>query len=993
MQFSLPVWKSYAFRKDENLVVSAPTGSGKTVIMELAMLKAILGSRTEVKIIYMAPTKSLCSERTKDWIDKFSPFGITCKEFTGDTEGVSVEGIKNSTIMRIDEVHFLAEKRGAVLEACVSRMKKISHSIRYIAVSATVPNLQDIADWLDARAMSFSEEFRPVRLERVVHSTVAKGNNMFLFDKSLDWNSSKPTLIFCSTRKSTQSACETLLKMMGKRRIQTLGQGDSCLGNNSVKFKDKTLAAFVNKGIGFHHAGLDSSDRHNIEQLFMQKAIRVIATTSTLAVGVNLPAHLVIIKSTKGYQNGGWSEYPDLDILQMIGRAGRPGLDDSGIAVIMTTTDMELRYKSLVSGANQIESRLQSTFLYVRVKKNPAYYRLKDIKLAKSPDRLLQDICLKYLRILANGGLIEEESEPDSRVCYKPSVYGRTMDQYFIKLQTMFNILEMEKCLSVRDVLLVVSSADEFKDMRFNAGDKPFLNDLQKNPNIQFPLKERVTTIQDRVFMIIQCVLSDVSLQGSSSGHKLVSDGYLAIQHASRITKAIIDCGVYQRDSSKLSHALDLYRSLQAKVWYNSPFVLRQISGIGSQAVKTLSQNGISSLEHIRNTEAHRIEMIMHRRPPFGNEIKAAVNSIPQYSLEIKQSKGRNKNEQQIVLNVTITLTSVNMKREKYGKGFYTQFWAETNENELLDFRRIQLYKLQNGPQKFSIRVTIGSPSTRVFCHVQSEDYVGVDIMETIKPNVDPTKFITIAEPVFVSEPSVMGSQSTDGFDDPGLDAAILEGLISDIETGKETDQSIPKKRETSSCLPSSKRHNNKSTPGNPVIKHAQDAGSPIAVVPHHSNTSGSISENSFENFPPPPKELKATKVTSKQIDSKEEDSDLFEWDEEYAKEICTITKELERDELLALPPNNSETKSLEDPLDDLWDKAGDYAFNAFERAFEETRRELQQTSVDVPESTDNGYDKNDGCPEPNETDPGSFEDWLSNYVTIINESDTSIDI
>ncbi|KAG0182574.1 Sec63 [Apophysomyces sp. BC1034] len=376
----------------------------------------------------------------------------------------------------------------------------MDHQLRYVAVSATVPNLADVAEWIGGKALSFSEDYRPVKLERFIYGVPFRGDNMFLFEKTLDWKilnmierhgDNKPVLIFCPTRKSTQSSCDALLKMLGKKNSTFFAGTET----ESINIQDKKLKEYVRKGVGFHH---DLSDRRAVEQLFSDKKIQVIATTSTLAVGVNLPAHLVIIKSTKGYQNGKLAEYSDIDMLQMLGRAGRPGLDDSGCAVILTTVDMEHHYRALVSGSNNLESSLhknlvehlmseiclgtitdvqsstrwlQSTFLYVRVKKNPAYYQLPDSESPEqSPDIVLQDICMKGLNTLVENELvIKRVSETD---------------------HTNFEA--------------TVSHAPEYEFLRYSVGEKPFLNTLKSNANIRFPLNEKLTGVADKVFLMIQ---------------------------------------------------------------------------------------------------------------------------------------------------------------------------------------------------------------------------------------------------------------------------------------------------------------------------------------------------------------------------------------------------------------------------------------------------------------------------------------------------------
>ncbi|KAA3681016.1 uncharacterized protein DEA37_0000496 [Paragonimus westermani] len=101
------------------------------------------------------------------------------------------------------------------------------------------------------------------------------------------------------------------------------------------------LACLAN-GVGYHHAGLESTDRQLVEQAFLSGCLPVLASTSTLSIGLNLPAHLVIIKNTEQVINGQLKGYNSTQITQMIGRAGRPQFDTEGVAVIMTSSELKV---------------------------------------------------------------------------------------------------------------------------------------------------------------------------------------------------------------------------------------------------------------------------------------------------------------------------------------------------------------------------------------------------------------------------------------------------------------------------------------------------------------------------------------------------------------------------------------------------------------------------------------------------------------------------
>lgn len=245
------------FKTDENLVLAAPTGGGKTAVLELAICRLLSTSPTkQFKIVYQAPTKSLCAERQRDWQSKFAALDLQCAELTGDTDQAQLHHVQNASIIittpekwdsitrrwkdhmklmqmvrlfLIDEVHILKESRGATLEAVVSRMKSVGSNVRCIALSATVPNSEDIATWLGrdpsrphlpAHREHFGEEFRPVRLKKYVYGYQCNGNE-FAFDKTCEaklpavitkHSSQKPIMVFCCTRNSAM----TTAKQLGK---------------------------------------------------------------------------------------------------------------------------------------------------------------------------------------------------------------------------------------------------------------------------------------------------------------------------------------------------------------------------------------------------------------------------------------------------------------------------------------------------------------------------------------------------------------------------------------------------------------------------------------------------------------------------------------------------------------------------------------------------------------------------------------------------------
>ncbi|CAN6446204.1 unnamed protein product [Victoria cruziana] len=158
----------------------------------------------------------------------------------------------------------------------------------------------------------------------------------------MQYSRGKSALVFCSTRKGAQTAaqriCQSAIALGYSNPFIKSHEQLERLKSAALSFSDKHMQTCIPYGVGYHNGGLCQKDRTLIEGLFLDGDLQILCTTNTLAHGINLPAHTVVIKSTQYYnkEKGLYLEYDRSTVLQMCGRAGRPPFDDTGMVIIMT---------------------------------------------------------------------------------------------------------------------------------------------------------------------------------------------------------------------------------------------------------------------------------------------------------------------------------------------------------------------------------------------------------------------------------------------------------------------------------------------------------------------------------------------------------------------------------------------------------------------------------------------------------------------------------
>jgi helicase len=377
---------------NDNFVIAIPTASGKTLLAELAMLKEVMNAG---KCLYIVPLRALAVEKYEEF-KKWESIGLKVGYSIGDFEsrdewlGESdiivttsekadsflrngASWIKRITCLVVDEIHLLdSGKRGPVLEILIGKFRRINPEIRILALSATIPNAEEIASWLDARL--YTSEWRPTKLYEGIYcdgvlelfsaddfeqKEIGRGDIAALTLDCL--RDGGQVLIFDSTRRNAESTARKISSITMKFVDSNEDLARLVLEENEGEMSQK-LADCIRLGSAFHHAGLLNSQRRVVEEAFKEGRIKVVVATPTLAAGVNLPARRVIVKSYRRFELGfGNAPIKVMEYKQMAGRAGRPGLDPRGEAILIAKNKREkekLMERYITGTPENVESKL-----------------------------------------------------------------------------------------------------------------------------------------------------------------------------------------------------------------------------------------------------------------------------------------------------------------------------------------------------------------------------------------------------------------------------------------------------------------------------------------------------------------------------------------------------------------------------------------------------------------------------------------------------------
>ena len=347
----------------DNYIICIPTASGKTLLGVLPALKTILNNG---KAVYAAPLLSIQNEKIKEF-KAFEDYGISVGKHPSSSDlsvmvfesfdvltRFSWDVLRDVDTLIIDEFHMIGEyTRGPTLEAAITRAKIINPSMRIIALSATLRNIEEIEGWIEGKCVE--HDYRPVPLNKEVldcemFNTKNKNDVIVkLIEKAMQDDSQ--ALSFVSTRRFTESLATYVSKKINKKLNVKQKEKFKEVAGKLLEIPKKKgslptttcvkLAEAAENGVAFHHAGLFNEQKEIIEDEFRKGNILMISATPSLMYGVNLPSKSVAIRDYTRWTSNGPQQIPVFDYEQMSGRAGRPQYDDVGYSYLIAKTSDE----------------------------------------------------------------------------------------------------------------------------------------------------------------------------------------------------------------------------------------------------------------------------------------------------------------------------------------------------------------------------------------------------------------------------------------------------------------------------------------------------------------------------------------------------------------------------------------------------------------------------------------------------------------------------
>ncbi|KAG6687039.1 hypothetical protein I3842_11G050800 [Carya illinoinensis] len=707
------------YHTDNNVLLGAPTGSGKTISAELAMLH-LFNTQPDMKVIYIAPLKAIVRERMNDWKKRLvAQLGKEMVEMTGDYtpdlmallsadiiistpekwDGISRNWhsrsyVKKVGLMILDEIHLLGADRGPILEVIVSRMRYISsqteRAVRFVGLSTALANAGDLADWLgvgETGLFNFKPSVRPVPLEVHIQGYPGKfycprmnSMNKPAYAAICTHSPTKPVLIFVSSRRQTRLTALDLIQFAAsdEQSRQFLNMLEEALQMVLSQITDQNLRHTLQFGIGLHHAGLNDKDRSLVEELFANNKIQVLVCTSTLAWGVNLPAHLVIIKGTEYYDGKAkrYVDFPITDILQMMGRAGRPQFDQHGKAVILVHEPKKSFYKKFLYEPFPVESSLKEqlhehinaeiisgtichkedavhyltwTYLFRRLTVNPAYYGLENT----GPEILssyLSSLVQNTFEDLEDSGCIKMSDDS-----VEPTMLGSIASQYYLSYMTvsMFGS-NIGPDTSLEVFLHILSAASEYDELPVRHNEENYNEALSKRVRYMVD-RNRLDDPHVKANLLFQAHFSQLELPISD----YVTDLKSVLDQSIRIIQAMIDICANSGWLLSSITCMHLLQMVMQGLWFDKDSSLWMLPSMSDDLASLLNKRGISKVQQLLDLPKATLQTTVGNFP--ASRLYQDLLHFPRVQVRLKLQRKGNDDAKASTLN--IKLEKINSKR------------------------------------------------------------------------------------------------------------------------------------------------------------------------------------------------------------------------------------------------------------------------------------------------------------------------------------------
>ncbi|KAK0190876.1 Sec63-domain-containing protein [Armillaria mellea] len=786
-----------AYRSNENML-------GKTDVAMMTILRVLdqhrfknddenihaTIDRDSFKIIYVqvAPMKALASEIVRKFSKRLQWLSIQIRELTGDMQLTKAEIAQTQIIVTtpekwdvvtrkptgegelasllklliIDEVHLLNEERGAVIETIVARtLRQVESSqsvIRIVGLSATLPNYIDVADFLSVSRYTglfyFDSSFRPVPLEQ--HFLGIKGKlgslqsrknlDRVTFQKVSDLVAQgHQVMVFVHSRKDTVKTAMSIKEMaILEGNVDDFNCQDHPMWDSFRReigqSRNREMKQLFDLGFGIHHAGMLRSDRNMMERMFDARAIKVLCCTATLAWGVNLPAHAVIIKGTQVYDSskGAFVDLSVLDVLQVFGRAGRPGLETSGEGYICTTEDRLTHYLEAITSQNPIESQFQRgmvdalnaevslgtvanthdavqwlgyTYLFVRMRKNPYGYGI--LRESTSDDPNLGNKRNDLVTSAAQK-LVEARMMIYDRITGAFTIMdlGRIAAKYYIRYESIevFN-KEFRPKMSEADVLAMLSMSIEFNQIQVRDAEEKELLSLEDI--VPCDVKRGIETHQQKVNILLQGYISRQPVDDFA----LVSDMAYVAQNGGRIIRALLEIAISRKWANVTA-------SIEKRLWpYDQPLKQFDLKPDVFYALETWADEWAPA--ELATLGAEELGKLIHMNEHHGKALLTAVKQFPtvkiRYNLRPLGSD---------VLKICVQVERAFTWNTKV-HGSSEPFWLWVEDHDGMDILQLSHLLFRQTTETlnvdFVISIPDGRPSPSVTIRFVSDRWMGAE--------------------------------------------------------------------------------------------------------------------------------------------------------------------------------------------------------------------------------------------------------------------------